>query len=143
MNKKLLAALVAAGLMAGGGSATAMAAAGAPAAATSTAAVASSTSGMPSCGPLGSLVTKGTITKAQAVAIHDAFVSYLYDHWRTMLGTVLGQLVTQHTITQSQASAVTTTITQWMKNYRGAESDHHGLCHHGHGGGMTGGSDNQ
>ena len=85
---------------------------------------------MPSCGPLGSLVTKGTITKAQAIAIHNAFVSYFYDHWRNTLDTVLGQLVKQHTITKAKASSVTTDITQWMQKYRGDESGHHGYCHH-------------
>src|SRR5262245_5843217 len=93
MNKKLLAGLAAVGLLAGGGSATALAATGAPAAATSTAAVGSSISRAPSCGPLGSLVTRGTITQAQAIAIHNAFASYLHGHWRSMLDTVLGKLV--------------------------------------------------
>ncbi len=139
MNKKLLAGLVAVGLLAGGESATAMAAAGAPAAPGSPAAIASSTSGMSSCGPFESLITKGTITKAQAIAIHDAFVSYLSSHWRKTIDTVLGQLVKKHTITQAQASAVTTAITQWVQNNRGHESGDHGLCHHGHGG-MMGGS---
>ena len=142
MNKKLLAGMVAVGLLAGGESATAMAAAGAPAAPASTAAVASSTSGMPGCGPLGSLVTKGTISKAQAIAIHDAFVRYLSGHWRNVIATVLGQLVKQHTITQAQASSVTTAITHWMQDYRGDESGHTGYCHHGHGGAMTGGAGN-
>ncbi len=142
MNKKLLAGLVAVGLLAGGESATAMAAAGAPAAPASTAAVASSTSGMPSCGPLGSLVTKGTITRAQAIAIHDAFVNYLSDHWRSMVDAVLGQLVNQHTITRAQAGSVSTAITNWMQNYRGDRSGHPGYCHHGHGA-MMGGSGNR
>ncbi len=143
MNKKLLSGLTAVGLLAGGGSATALAAAAAPAAAASTVAVASSASKAPDCGPLGPLVAKGTITHAQAIAIHDAFISYVHDHWRKVLDTVLGQQVKKHTITQAQASAVTSAITQWIQRYRGEASGHHGSCHHGHGGGMMGGSGNQ
>jgi hypothetical protein len=135
MNKKLLAGLVAVGLLTGGGGATALAATAAPGAA-STAAVVSSTSKEPICGPLGALVTKGTITKTQAMAIHSAFVTYFRGHWRSVLATVLGQLVKNHTITQAQASAVTTEITHSMQQYRG----HHEPCEHGHGMGMTGGS---
>ena len=108
MNKKLLAGLAAAGLLAGGGSATAQAAVGAPASFASTTAVASSASRMPGCGPLGSLIAKGTITQAQAIAIHNGFIRYMQDHWRNILNTVLGQQVKNHTITQAQASAVTT-----------------------------------
>jgi hypothetical protein len=136
MNKKLLAGLAAVGLLAGGGSVTASAAAGASAAAASTAAVASSTSKAPNCGPLGSLVANGTITHAQAIAIHNAFINYARHHWRKVLDTVLGQQVKNHTITQAQANAVNSAITQWVQKYR----DHHGACHHGHGGGMMGGS---
>src|SRR5258708_9651328 len=112
MNKKLLAGLAAAGLLAGGGSATAQAAVGARASFASTTAVASSASRMPGCGPLGSLIAKGTITEAQAIAIHNGFIRYMHDHWRNILNTVLGQQVKNHTITQAQASAVTTAITQ-------------------------------
>ena len=143
MNKKLLSSLAAVGLLAGGGSASALAVAGAPAAAASTAAVASSTSKAPDCGPLGPMVAKGTITQAQAIAIHNAFISYFHDHWRKVLDTVLGQQVKNHTITQAQASAVTSAITQWIQKYRGEGQGHHGPCHHGHGGGMMGGSGNQ
>jgi hypothetical protein len=143
MNKKLLASLAAVGLLAAGGSATALAATGTPAAAASTAAVVSSTSRMPNCGPLESLVTKGTITQAQAIAIHNAFVSYLHDHWLTMLDTVLGQLVRNHTITQAQARAVTTEISQWTQKYRGSGSGNNGPCQHNHGMGMMGGSGNR
>jgi hypothetical protein len=138
MNKKLLAGLAAAGLLAGGGSATALAAAGAPAAAASTAAVVSSTSRGHTCGPLESLVIKGTITPPQAIAIHDAFISYFHDHWRSMLDTVLGQLVKNHSVTQAQASAVTTEITQWMQKHQGYGSGHHVTCQHNHGMGMMG-----
>lgn len=143
MNKKLLAGLAAVGLLAGGGSAPALAAAGVPAAAASATAVVSSTFRGPSCGPLESLVTKGTITQAQAVAIHNAFISYLHDHWRNMLGTVLGQLVKSHAISQAQASAVITEVTQWAHKYRSSGSADHGPCQHGHGMGMTGGSGNR
>src|SRR5258706_3297057 len=143
MKKKRLSGLTAVGLLAGGGSATALAAAAAPAAAASTVAVASSASKAPDCGPLGPLVAKGTITHAQAIAIHDAFISYVHDHWRKVLDTVLGQQVKKHTITQAQASAVTSAITQWIQRYRGEASGHHGSCHHGHGGGVVCGSSNQ
>ena len=115
MNKKLLSGLAAVGLLAGGGSATTLAATGAPAAAASIAAVASSTSKAPDCGPLGPLVAKGTITQAQAIAIHNAFISYFHDHWRKVLDTVLGQQVKNHTITKAQASAVTSAITHWQR----------------------------
>jgi hypothetical protein len=143
MNRKLLASLAAVGILAGGGSATALTAAGAPAAAASTAAVASSTSKVPECGPLGPLVAKGTITHAQAIAIHNAFISYARTHWRDMLETVLGQLVKNHTITKAQYSAVTSAITQWIQKYRGARSGHHGICQHSHGQGMMGSSGNR
>ena len=133
MNRKLLAGLAAVGLLAGGGSATAWAAAGAPATVASTAAVASSASKAPDCGPLGPLVAKGTITHAQAIAIHDAFINYFHDHWRKVLDTVLGQQVKNHTITKTQASAVSSAITQWIQKYRGGGSYRHGPCHHGHG----------
>lgn len=113
MNKKLLAGLAAVGFLAGGGGTTALAAAGAPAAAASTA-VASSTSGMPDHGPLESLVAKGTITKAQAIAIRDALITYVRGHWRSTLETVLGPLVRNHTITQAQANAVITALSQHM-----------------------------
>lgn len=146
MNKKLLSGFAAVGLLAGGGSATALAAASAPAAAASTsvfastsraAAVASSTSKAPECGPLGPLVAKGTITKAQAIAIHNGFVSYFHDHWRNILDTVLAQQVKNHTITKAQASEVTSAITQWIHKHSSEGASHHGPCHYGHGGGMT------
>jgi hypothetical protein len=113
MNKKLLAGLAAVSFLAGGGGTTALAAAGASPAAASTAAVASSTSGH-GHGPLGSLVANGTITKAQAIAIHNALVAWVRGHWRNTLDTVLGPLVKNHTITQSQASAVITAFSQRM-----------------------------
>jgi hypothetical protein len=129
MNKNLLAGLVAASLLVGGGGATALAATGAPAAA-STVAVVSGTSRGDSCGgPLGSLVTKGTITQKQAVAIHDAVVSYVQGHWHSMLDTVLGQLVKAHTITQAQANEVSTELTQWAQKYHANGSGHEGSGH--------------
>jgi Spy/CpxP family protein refolding chaperone len=138
MKQKLLAGLAAVGLLAGGG-ATALAAAAAPAAA-STAAVASSTPTptatpmAPSHGPLGSLVAKGTITQAQAIAIRDAFITYTQGHWRSTVDTVLGQLVHNHTISQGQATAVTNSITKWVQSHRGDPVNPHG--HHRHGWGM-------
>jgi hypothetical protein len=111
MNKKLLAGLAAVSFLAGGGGTTALATVGAPAAAASTAA-ASSTSRMPDHGPLEGLVAKGTITKAQAIAIHNAFVAYVRGHWRSTLDAVLGPLVKNHTINQAQANAVITAVSQ-------------------------------
>jgi hypothetical protein len=143
MNKRLLAGLAAISLLAGGGSATAFAAAGPPAAAARTTTVASSTSRAPDCGPLGPLVAKGTITRAQAVAIHNAFINYVRGHWRNTLDTVLGQLVNNHTITKAQASAVSSAITHWVHKYQGEQSGEHGPCRHGHGGSMMGGSGNR
>jgi len=154
MNKKLLAGMAAAGLLAGGGGAAALATAGVPSAAASTAAVASSTSRMPSHGPLGSLVAKGTITQSQATAIYNALISYMHSHWQNMHGqrhggmsailarggaldTVLGQLVNKGTITKTQASAVTSAFTQWMRAHGG-----HRTGHHCHGWGMMGDSGN-
>ena len=131
MNKKLLAGLAAAGLLAGGGSTTVLAAA-APAAA-STSAVASSTSKAPMCGPLEPLVAKGTITHAQAMAIHNAFVKYVRGHWRSTLDTVLGQEVKNHTITKAQASAVSSYIVQWVHKIQSEEHGHDGPCNHDHG----------
>jgi hypothetical protein len=112
MNKKLLAGMAALSFLAGGGGTTALAAADAPAANASTAAVAPCTCRWPSHGPLGSLVAKGTITKAQAIAIHNALVTYVRGHWRSALDTVLGPLVKNHTISQAQANAVITAFSQ-------------------------------
>jgi polyhydroxyalkanoate synthesis regulator phasin len=154
MNKKLLAGMAAAGLLAGGGGAAALATAGVPSAAASTVAVASSTSRMPSHGPLGSLVAKGTITQSQATAIQNALISYMHSHRQNMPGprdgdmsamlgrggaldTVLGQLVDKGTITKTQASAVTSAFTQWMRAHCC-----HGTGHHCHGWGIMGGSGN-
>jgi hypothetical protein len=129
MNRKLLAGMTAVGLLAGGGSATALAAIGSPAAATAT--VASSMSKGPECGPLGPLVAKGTITRAQAISIHNAFISYARTHFRSTLDTVLGQEVKNHTITKAQASAVGSAITKWVQKYRSGGYAHHAGCHHG------------
>ena len=131
MNKKLLAGLAAASFLAGGGGTTALAAAGAPPAAASTAAVVSSTRA-PDHGPLGSLVAKGTITKAQAIAIRDALVAYVHGHWRSTLDTVLGPLVKNHTITQAQAGAVITAFSQGWQNHAGDPSGRHRPGHHHH-----------
>lgn len=156
MNKKLLAGLATIGILAGGGGAAALAATGTPAAAASTAA-ASSTAHMPGYGPLGSLAANGTITQAQATAIHEALISYLRDHWQDMrrdctgpgvdhtpwmleqggaLDTVLGRLVSDHTITKPQASAVTRAYTQWVNGHDGAGD---GYGHHGDGEDLMGG----
>jgi hypothetical protein len=132
MNKKLLAGLAAASFLAGGGGTTALAAAGAPPAAASTAAVVSSTRAPCHHGPLGSLVAKGTITKAQAIAIRDALVTYVHGHWRSTLDTVLGPLVKNHTITQAQAGAVITAFSQGWQNHAGDPSGRHRPGHHHH-----------
>ncbi|HYK31217.1 MAG TPA: hypothetical protein VEV63_04615 [Streptosporangiaceae bacterium] len=131
MNKKLLAGLASVGILAGGGSATALAAAGVPAAAASTVTVASSTAKAPGCGPLEPLVAKGTITHAQAIAIRDAFVRYVRDHWRSTLDTVLAQEVRNHAITRAQASAVASAISQWVHKYQNEGEHHDAACHHG------------
>ena len=157
MNRKLLAGVAAFGLLAGGGGAAALAAA-APAAATSTVATASATTTVAAYGPLGSLVAKGTITQAQATAIHNALISYMRSHWRDMrrdctgagpdrtpwmlerggpLDTVLGQLVRNGTLTKAQASAVTSAYTQWVNAHRGAAPHGYGRFG-GHGGMMAG-----
>jgi hypothetical protein len=139
MNSKLLAGLATVGLLASGGSVTALAAA-APAAAASSASVASSTSKGPECGPLGPLVAKGTITHAQAIAIHNAFINYARSHWRSVLDTVLAKEVKNHTITKAQASEVNSAITRWVQKYQGGGASYHRACHHGHAGSMMGSS---
>ena len=130
MNKKLLAGVASVGILAGGGSASALAVAAAPAAA-STASVASSTSKAPGCGPLEPLVANGTITHAQAMAIRDAFVRYVRDHWRSTLDIVLGQEVRNMTITHAQATAVANAISQWVHKYQNQGKQHDAACHHG------------
>ncbi len=147
MNRKLLAGLAVAGVLAGGGgAAAAIGAAGSPASA-STLAVASSVSQVPGYGPLGSLVTKGTLTQAQATAIHNALVKYWDAHRQAMraqcdgtrpavlapggaLETVLAQLVKDGTITQAQADAVTNAFTQWVQAHGAYQARMHG---HGYG----------
>ncbi|HWF81315.1 MAG TPA: hypothetical protein VN695_12095 [Streptosporangiaceae bacterium] len=128
MNKKLLSGFVAIGLLAGGGSATALVAAGAPAAAASPTATASSTAKAHDCGPLEPLIAKGTITRAQAMAIHNGFSRYFHDHWRNILDTVVAQQVKNHTITKAQATAITNAIAQWIHKYQHEGSAHHGAC---------------
>jgi hypothetical protein len=152
MNKKLLAGLTAAGVLAGGASAAALitGAGAAPARATTTIAAARSTPQVPCTGSaLTSLVRKGTITQAQAAAVQQALRTYMRDHSGRMsehmggvchhigdmdgmwangpMATVLRQLVNKSTITQAQATAFTTAITHQMTAW------------HGHGWGMMGG----
>ena len=143
MNKKLLAGLASVGILAGGGSASALAVAAAPAAAASTASIASSTSKAPGCGPLEPLVANGTITHAQAMAIRDAFVRYVRDHWRSTLDIVLGQEVRNMTITHAQANAVDRAISQWVHKYQSQGKQHDAACHHGQGENMKGESGDQ
>lgn len=137
MNRRLLAGLAAAGIMAGGGSTTVLAAAGAPAATASTVTVASKTAKGPECGPLAPLVAKGTITHAQATAIRNAFVRYVHTHWRSTVDTVLGQQVRNHTITRAQSTAVANAIIQWVQMHQSHAASHHAACEHKH---MMGGS---
>jgi len=160
MNRKLLAGVAALGLLAGGGGAAALAMA-TPAAATAAVAAASTIATVPAYGPLGSLVAKGTISQAQATAIHDGLIRYMRDHWQDMrrdctgagtgrtpwmlerggaLDTVLGQLVKGSTLTKAQASAVTTAYTQWVTSQHGTWQ--HGYGHRGDRGGMMGGTGN-
>lgn len=137
MNKRLLAGLATVGIMAGGGSTAALATVGAPAAAASTVTVASRTAKEHECGPLAPLVAKGTITKAQAIAIRNAFVRYVHTHWRSTVDAVLGQQVSNHTITRAQATAVANAITEWVQNHQMHAANHHAMCEHEH---MMGGS---
>ena len=153
MNRKLLAGLAATGLLVGGGGAAAVTTPGSPSAAASTVA-ASSTFRMPWAwhGPLAPLVAKGTITKSQAIAIHDGLVGYMAGHRQSMrswchggmsailarggaLDTVLGHLVSNGTINKTQASAVTTAFTKWVQAHH-----HLGTGHHGCGWDMTRGT---
>jgi polyhydroxyalkanoate synthesis regulator phasin len=155
MNKKLVAGLAAAGVLAGGGTAAALVAAGGttPAAASTMTAV-STTATVPA-GPLASLVARGTITQSQATAIHNALIAYLQEHRQNIgehrayctdstprmlasggpLKTVLGQLVKNGTITQSQANAVINAFTQQFTARWGD-----GPGWHGNGPGMMGGA---
>jgi hypothetical protein len=145
MNRKLLAGLAATGILVGGGGAAAVTTAGVPSATASTVVVASSTFHKPWAwhGPLASLVAKGTITRSQAMAIHEGLVAYMVSHRQAMHGfchggmsaimghggaldTVLGQLVGKGTITNAQASAVTSAVTQWVQAHRGLRTGYHG-----------------
>jgi polyhydroxyalkanoate synthesis regulator phasin len=152
MNMKLAAGLAAAGILAGGGTAAALAATGstAPAAASTVAATASTPAARCTSSALASLVSKGTISQAQATAIQDAMQTYMRGHLGDMrdymdgtsgamwtggpMAAVLRQLVSKGTITQAQATAVT----QQMQ----ADWDHgygHGSGRGGSGAGMMGG----
>lgn len=122
-RRKILAAVVAVGVLAGGATAAVMAVGGgtALAAAGPGARVAAAATAPRTCAPLAALVEKGTITQAQADAVRAAMVRYMQDHGRSgwtgdtppalqangPLATVLAQLVKDGTITQSQATAIT------------------------------------
>jgi hypothetical protein len=155
MNKKLVAGLAAVGILAGGGTAAALitTGGGAPATASTITAV-STTATVPAGSPLASLAAKGTITQAQATAIHNALITYMRTHRHDFgdhragswpdgmpmlaangpLKTVLGQLVKNGTITQAQAIAVTSAFTQQIRAHWG---DGPGM--RGYGPGMMGG----
>lgn len=166
MNKKLLASLAAAGVLAGGTTAAVLAATGGIAgAAAAPSAAASTPPSMPCTGDaLRSLVSKGTITQAQATAFQDALWAYMRgghdgsigshmrdirDHRAGMpmwlpdggpMRTVLQQLVSKGTITQAQASAITNAITLEMRDHWGnGYGMHWTYTWHGHGTGMMDG----
>ena len=84
MNKKLLAGLAAAGVLAGGGTAAALITAGMAPATASTIAAVSTTATTPAGGPLASLAAKGTITQSQARAIQNALITYMREHRQDM-----------------------------------------------------------
>jgi hypothetical protein len=157
MNKKLVAGIAAAGVLAGGGTAAALVASGGttPATATTMTAV-STTATVPAGSPLASLVAEGTITGPQATAIQNALIAYMREHRHDMggycaafwshgtpwmlashgpLSTVLGQLVNNGTITQSQATTVTSAFTQQIRAHWAD-----GPGQRGHGPGMMGGA---
>ncbi len=132
---KLMAGVLTAGLLAGGGTTAAVLAGGATAAATAATTATSATSA-PSFVPfpLQQLVDNGTITQAQATAIHNALYQYVEQHgpasgWTGTtppvlepgpLATVLGQLVKNGTITQAQANAITSAISAQVKAHFGS-----------------------
>lgn len=124
LRKKFAAGVVVAGVLAGGGTAAAVLAGSAPAMAEGTTIAAAATTPAPSCVPvpLQGLVGNGTITQAQATAVHDALFAYVQANRPVpgtnataspmlapngALQTVLGQLVSNGTITEAQASAIT------------------------------------
>jgi len=85
MNKKLVAGLAAAGVLAGGGTAAALITAAGMAPATASTITAVSTSATtPAGGPLASLAAKGTITQSQARAIQNALITYMREHRQDM-----------------------------------------------------------
>lgn len=148
MNRKLVAGLAAAGLLAGGGTAAALAMAGgtAPAAAASVAAVSHTRCPGPAGSPLWSLVAKGTITQAQAAAVHSALRADMSSRWldmhtggltgiRSHLTTALQALVQDGTITQAQATAIVNAMITQMQEHWG-----HGPGPNGPGPGMMGAS---
>lgn len=144
MNKRVMAGLAAAGLLAGGASTVALVTGGGVAPAGATVAAAYSTPRMPCVGnALSSLVRKGTITPAQAMAVQKAFWTAMRDQAGRMgwdmasmrrhmgdmtahgsMATVLRQLVSKGIITRAEAIA----IIQQMRTH----------CGHWHGAGMMG-----
>lgn len=144
MNKRVMAGLAAASVLTSGISAVALVTGSGVAPASAAVAAAYSAPRMPCAGnALNSLVRKGTITRAQATAVQQAFGTYMRDqagrmgwgmasmrrHMRDMMAhgpmeTVLRQLVSKGTITGAQATA----IIRQMRTH----------CGRGHGGGMMG-----
>ncbi len=129
MRKKLLAAVAAGGVLVSGGTAAAVFAATRGTDAQPAMTVAATTTVPWAQGPLAQLVAKGTISQAQANAIHNALLSYLRQHMPDLtrngtppmlaaggpLTAVLPQLVKDGSITQAQADAVKAAITQQVQ----------------------------
>jgi hypothetical protein len=155
MNMKLAASLAAAAVLAGGGTTAAWASTGSttPAAAGTVAGSASAPALPCASTALAALVSKGTITQAQATAIQGAMQAYMRDHLGDMRGymsgrasatwagapmaTVLRQMVSKGTITSAQATA----ITGQMRAYgTGASGTHAGMMGGGHMGWPAAGS---
>ena len=152
MRSKLLAAIVAGGVVAGGaGTAAALAANGASAA--PAAAVTVSTSVPRAGGPLARLAAEGKISQAQARAIQAAMHRYMMGHWRDFtrdatppmldpdgpLAKVLPQLVKDRTITQAQADAIRAAFASQARTGRGWNCPGWNGAGTGRGPGMMGG----
>jgi hypothetical protein len=140
MNKRVMAGLAAAGVLTSGLSAVALVTGSGVAPASGAAAAAYSAPRMPCAGnALNSLVRKGTISRAQATAVHDAFRRYMRDQAGRMgwgmagmrhhmgdmtahgpMAAVLRQLVSNGTITRAQATAIIQQMRSHCGHWRGA-----------------------
>lgn len=132
-GKKLAGGIAVAAVLIGGGTAAALTTTAGTATARTVAAT-SATPVVPASSPLGALVARGTITRAQADAVHNALYTYMRAHRQEVrdhrsattppmlatngpLQTVLGQLVENHTISQAQATAITSAITEQVREH--------------------------